>query len=359
MSRWHTTEFDYLPELAFKPRGWKGAMTLEGGGKGGPSAPPPDPRLVEAQLKSMGIQDSAIQRVMSIAEDMAPLQKAQMQFGLDTSRTAYQQSQQDREYALGRRANLTTLQDQQLADAQGFNGGARANELAAQATADVESGMANARLQASRGLERRGINPASGTALALNNQMSVQQAAMRAQAATMARTAARQEGYQLTDRAANSLAGYPAMGMSTTGAGAGFGASGLSLANSGLAGLNAGYGAAGGMAGNFGANATGMFNAQANYQTGMERAQGDGGAGLLVGLANAGAVAYASDRRLKKNIKLVGKTDSGLNIYSFQYKSGGGTVLGVMADEVEQVRPAAVHKRAIDGEYDAVDYSML
>jgi len=326
---------------------------------GGSSAPPPDPRLAEAQIASMATQNRALESIMATSASLAPLQKEQMQFGLDTARTAYDQSQQDRTYALGRRASLTGLQDSMVSDATNFNSGARSNELAGQAMADVDAAAANTRAQANRGLDRRGINPASGNALALNNQMTLQQAAMKAQAATMARTAARQEGYQLTDRAANSLSGYPAMGMSATGSGAGFGASGLNIANSGLSGLNAGYGTAGAMAGQIGQNATGMYNAQANYRTGMERAAGDGGAGLLVGLANAGAVAYASDRRLKKNIKLVGKTDSGLNVYSFQYKAGGGTVLGVMADEVEKVKPAAVHKRVIAGQYDAVDYAMI
>ncbi len=41
--RWHTTEFDFLPERAFSPRPG-GSMTLEGGKCS--STPAPDPRLV-------------------------------------------------------------------------------------------------------------------------------------------------------------------------------------------------------------------------------------------------------------------------------------------------------------------------
>ena len=64
-----------------------------------------------------------------------------------------------------------------------------------------------------------------------------------------------------------------------------------------------------------------------------------------------------SDRKLKKNIKLVGKSLSGLKIYSFEYideKFGEGFYQGVMSDEVPQ--HAVV--RYEDG-YDRVDYSKL
>jgi len=63
-----------------------------------------------------------------------------------------------------------------------------------------------------------------------------------------------------------------------------------------------------------------------------------------------------SDRRLKKNINLIGKSSSGLNIYSFEYKDskyGEGLFQGVMSDEIPQ---EAVNN--ING-YDTVDYSML
>jgi len=266
---------------------------LYGGGKGGgSSAPPPDPRLIQAQIDSMGYQNRGIQQMMDIGTRMAPLQEEQMRFGLESAKTAYGQSQEDRQYALQRRGNLSGLQDRQLADANAFNQGDRANQLSAQAGADVDSAAASAQAQTTRGLARRGVNMSSGQALAFANQNSLQQTSMKAQASNMARTAARQEGYSLTDRAANGLAGYPSMGMSATGSGAGFGASGVGLANAGVNGLNSSWGAAGQAAGNMGSNATGMYNAQANYQTGMERAQGDGGAGMIVGLATAGATAF-------------------------------------------------------------------
>ena len=64
-----------------------------------------------------------------------------------------------------------------------------------------------------------------------------------------------------------------------------------------------------------------------------------------------------SDRKLKKNIKLIGYSPSGLKIYIFEYinKSfGSGVFQGVMSDEIPQI---AVIKHP-DG-YDRVDYSKL
>ena len=64
----------------------------------------------------------------------------------------------------------------------------------------------------------------------------------------------------------------------------------------------------------------------------------------------------ASDRKLKKNINLIGRSSSGLNIYSFEYidsKYGNGVFQGVMADEIPS---AAVHNK---NGYDMVNYNMI
>ena len=64
-----------------------------------------------------------------------------------------------------------------------------------------------------------------------------------------------------------------------------------------------------------------------------------------------------SDIRLKKNIKLIGRSNSGLKIYSFEYidkKHGSHTYQGVMSNEV----PKEAIIKSVDG-YDLVDYSKL
>ena len=57
-----------------------------------------------------------------------------------------------------------------------------------------------------------------------------------------------------------------------------------------------------------------------------------------------------SDRSLKKDIKLIGVSPKGLNIYSFKFKDekyGKGTWQGVMADEVEHINEAVVEWKGL------------
>jgi len=82
---------------------------------------------------------------------------------------------------------------------------------------------------------------------------------------------------------------------------------------------------------------------------------------LSSGFTSAGSMmipAYTkSDIRLKKNIKLIGRSNSGLKIYSFEYidkKYGSHTYQGVMSNEV----PKEAVIKGNDG-YDLVDYSKL
>jgi hypothetical protein len=65
---------------------------------------------------------------------------------------------------------------------------------------------------------------------------------------------------------------------------------------------------------------------------------------------------FWSDRRLKHDIKRIGKTDDGLPIYSFKYKGDDSeqTHVGFMADEVEKVNPDAVNTEPSG--YKSVDY---
>lgn len=347
-----------LPLGAFEPKPG-GGMRLYGGK--GNSPPPPDPRLVEAQIRSMGVQDDMIGRVVASAEAMQPLQEEQMRFGLDANRTAFEQSQADRQYALERRGQLTGLQDQMIGESRDFNAENRGAELAAQAGADVEQAFANQRQASGRAMARMGINPNSGRSSAMDAEMSMAQATAKAGIQGSARQAARAEGRALTDRASNALAGYPAMGMSTTGSGAAMAANGIGLVNSAAAGRTAGYGMAGGMAGQMGQNATNMYGTQSRDYYGQQG--GDSFGSILGGLGGlamgASRFKTPSDRRLKQDIEAVGTHGpTGLTIYEFAYKSDPSRRFrGFMADEVRKVMPDAVVTG--DDGFDGVNYSML
>lgn len=350
-----------------KHSGYHACIRLYPGGKGGSSAPPPDPALIQAQIKSMGIQDSAIQQILDSSNELMPLQKEQLQFGLDSARTAYKQSQEDRDYMLARRGVLTQMQDKQVQDAKSFNTEARQEELAAQAGADAEQAFSAAQAGTARNMARMGITPDSGKALAMENENGIAKAAAIAGARVKTRAQGRMEGYSLTDRAANGLSGYPSMSMQATGNGAGYGASGINVVNTGLSGINSGFTSASQIAGQMGANATGMYSAQGNYKTGQDNAnRGDsfasvlgGVGGLVSGAAKLAPVFGLSDRRLKENIEQVGRDErTGLALYEFNYKSTPGVRFrGVMADEVDAFDPGAVIRR--DDGYLAVDYGRI
>jgi hypothetical protein len=83
------------------------------------------------------------------------------------------------------------------------------------------------------------------------------------------------------------------------------------------------------------------------------------GTGALSGSTTQTTQPYSffSDRRLKHDIKRIGKTDEGMPIYTFKYKGDDSeqTHVGFMADEVEKHHPDAVGVDPASG-YKTVDY---
>ncbi len=361
---WHKTDFDMLPERAFRPRGARlgkaaAGMTLEGG-KGG-NVPAPDPALIAAQIKSMGIQDEALQAIMDNTRTMQPLQAAQMQFGLDSAKSAYEDAQADRDYSLERRGKLSGLQDQLVQDAADFNSDAKQTELAAQAGADVSKAFDNADQQQTRNLNRMGVTPGSGKFLLASNQTKTAKAAALAGASNTARTAARQEGRTLTDRATNALAGYPSLSSQATGQGAQYGGLGLNYANQGLSGMNSGFQAGAGVAGSSAAGYGNAWGLQQNAYQADQANKGDFFGSLLGAGAQLGAayIAKGSDRRLKQDIEPVGRDErTGLTLYRFAYRTDPDQhYIGVMADDVQELYPEAVI--TMPNGFKAVHYEML
>ncbi|MDR0273855.1 MAG: hypothetical protein LBI48_00625 [Burkholderiaceae bacterium] len=249
------------------------------------SAPAPDPALVAAQVHSLGIQDDAISRMMAMSEDLAPLQRTQLQQAIDQSGQLWTQSQEDRQFALGQRDKLAGIQDRIVQDAQRFNTEDEANKLAAQATGDVNQQFSNAADQQTRALQRTGVNPNDGRYAAMGSQMAAAQGLALAGAAGKARDTARQEGWQLTDRANNALAGYPAMTMQGQTAGLNTMGAGMGAVNAGVGGMLSPFQAIGSAAGQMGSNATSMYGTQANAYAQGQAANGAawGGLGSAVG----------------------------------------------------------------------------
>jgi hypothetical protein len=116
-----------------------------------------------------------------------------------------------------------------------------------------------------------------------------------------------------------------------------------------------------------GTQAQGQFDMNNyNQQTASSNALTSG----LFGLAGAGAMGFAgsptgskaikgifSDVRLKENIRRIGMTDGGLPVYTYTYIGSDIPQMGVMAQEVEQVMPDAVHTH--ESGFKMVDYSKV
>lgn len=346
-----------LPPLAFRRRPDGRLQTLEGGK--GSSMPPPDPRLVEAQIGGIDKQNELIDLIMQQSDTFAPMQREQMQLAVDAQRLGMQQSQEDREWILGRRQQLGGLQDSLVAQANTFDTEARRQQLAGQAMGDVNQAYSNVRGQGLREMTRMGINPNDGRFQAVNAQLANQQALALSTAANKTREAARMEGLNLKTNAANLLSGYPAMGMQATAQGAGLGLQGLNAANAGVSGMQSGYQTALGGATNMTNSATNAWSAQADAHISSQQDSNLGGIGSLFGGAAKLITAWPSDRRLKQDITRVGiDPRTQLSLYRFRYKTDPARRVyeGVMADEVANRFPEAVIK--VNGFY-AVNYDML
>ncbi|MGL4309272.1 MAG: hypothetical protein ACRCSU_02210, partial [Paracoccaceae bacterium] len=88
----------------------------------------------------------------------------------------------------------------------------------------------------------------------------------------------------------------------------------------------------------------GIINANYNQQANNYSAQMGQWNSVMGGLFGLGSAAIMSDPKTKEDVKKVGKTDDGQNVYQFRYKTGGPIQMGLMADEVQKKRPEAVKK---------------
>jgi hypothetical protein len=105
------------------------------------------------------------------------------------------------------------------------------------------------------------------------------------------------------------------------------------------------------------------YNAQMGDFNAKNAAQQNFNSGLM-GLGGAGIIA-ASDIRMKENIKQIDYLANGLPVYEYEYRpefknhplAGHGKFVGVMAQEVQAVKPSAVI--TLSNGYLAVDYGSL
>jgi len=267
-------------------------------------------------------------------------------------------------------AQLGMDPDKALAIMQGVQG---ANENAAtQAETAARADANNIYAQGIRGLSRLGGDPNKLAAAAA--ALAGQQTATTVGGMNTARNIAKNQGISLRAGTAAFGRNMPNTANQTIGVSTNSGNSAVSNANTGAQsylpgatyvsgavpnqinaaqlGINSGLGLAGLQSSN--------YNAQLAYQSGVNAANSQRGAGLGSALGTLGGVAlnYAltSDNRLKRNIIRISKTARGFGLYVWDWVWGGAG-MGVIAQEVERSMPEAVITGA-DG-WKRVNYALV
>lgn len=341
------------------------------------SVPPPDPNVGLAQKNMADIAQQAETRAAAsdkyYQEVLAPRYLAQMDtsIALAKEQTAKQNELQDFQTGLAKKYDdrywdTTAKQQDAFYDTVNkYDTSAARDEMAGQAGADVEQATAANNQALQRGLARRGVNPGSGAAISAMTEANTTGALAKAGAMTLAQRAARAEGLQLRAQAAGlggnltgATASFAAGASGTGGAALGANATGLQALNaygSSLGQQTQSFNSSMGLASNS-YGAVGNLGMQEWLEKSKVNQSNAAGANQLIGTAMGAGASMMSDRRLKTNIAKLGTRRDGLGVYSFNYVWGGPRFVGVMADEVKQLYPAAVSQHQ---GYDAVDYAKL
>ena len=187
------------------------------------------------------------------------------------------------------------------------------------AGADVDQSYDRATTEFRGELGRYGLNPGSGRYASGLRSLSLGRAASRAGAMTGAQRHLRDRQTQLKFGTLSAVSGHPSTALY-----------GLSSA-----------------AGGHGSIADRAERAQYNRQQSKDNERS--GFGQLLGTGLTAAATLFSDRRVKDDMGMVGKLDSGIPVHIFRYKDSPKVHMGVMADEAEKIRPEAVgrHKSGL------------
>ncbi|MEN6587986.1 MAG: tail fiber domain-containing protein [Sulfuricella sp.] len=328
------------------------------------SSPAPDYTAVaNASVESAKIMSALGKDQLAFAkqqyEETAPLarQVAESQIAAQS-----QQMQQAKDYYDYQINTFRPLEQGLVKQAAEFNSDGYREEQAREAAAASGRAFGLSQQANQRSMASMGVNPNSGRYAAQQQQSAMGLAAQRAGAMTGARQHAQQMGWARQMDATGLGRGLSGASLGAyqgaTGAGSAGVNSAMAAGNQYMQGMAQGSGTIGqGL--NMQMNGlTSVLNGQVSQNNAATNAQGEMW-GAVLGTAGTLGAAAISDRRLKEDITKVGyDAETGLNIYTFRYKSQPERVFrGVMADEVRELYPDAVVN--MPNGYLAVDYNML
>lgn len=199
------------------------------------SAPPPDPAIGQASLQQIDLANREFDEQQKLVDQYSPLFAAQMQQALQQQTTAQGRSDSLWDQYQQHFQPLET----QLADtATSYNSAGRREQAAQEASAGVGAQFDNAKQAQQESLQAAGVQPGSGKALALTNDLNIREARAKAGAADAARTNVENTGLSLLGNAVNVGRGLPATQLAEAGFGAQQGGAAQGSV-SGLSGLTA------------------------------------------------------------------------------------------------------------------------
>ncbi|WP_203234340.1 hypothetical protein [Burkholderia mayonis] len=277
-----------------------------GGGKGGGSAPSPDPAIGQAAL--MNAQQG--QEWLNFAKDqfdvgnirqdeLDALTKRVTEQQLATQDQANQWAQEDRQRY---KDVFQPLQDEYIKTAKEYDTPEKQEQMAAEAQADVQQGARQANEANTRQMASMGINPQSGRFQGITAAQNTLTALNSAGAANNARQQVRDKALALKADAINLGNGLPSSAAAS--AGLGLNAGNSATGNAGAANANwranvgiMGQGYQGAMQGyaNQGSILNNQYGNQINAWSAQQQASGANAGGLMSGIgtiAGAGIMAF-------------------------------------------------------------------
>jgi hypothetical protein len=174
---------------------------------GGGDAPDPDPRIGEAALKNAAIADKAFTFYSNEYERYRPQMEASRNLADQVTEQQLASSKLNGELAADyqnyMKETFRPLEKQLIDQATSYNTVGRQESEAAKGVSDVKQAFDVTRAQTARNNERKGINPNSGNAAAIQGGLDVQESIASANAANQGRTRAEQTGRAMVADAAN------------------------------------------------------------------------------------------------------------------------------------------------------------
>jgi hypothetical protein len=183
------------------------------------------------------------------------------------------------------------MQDSLTKEANDYNEAANVDKMSGQAGADVETAFGAAQAQQQRGLNRSGVNPRSGQALAMGNQTAIAMASARANAENKTRDAAKLMGHSLKLDANAAMAGLSGFSSAANSAAQNWSGNGMAAGRMGMDGI---YAASSMANSSTGGAAAGMYGASSQLRSNAIESAKSPGFDAAMGLVAGGMKMYGS-----------------------------------------------------------------